>query len=85
MSKRKTVFFFDYDDTILCSSFLAKSGFRVNGDKVIPENIRSNIKDLENACIHLVQLAQRYGDIYCVTNAELSWVELSCKVVFIYK
>jgi hypothetical protein len=76
----KNVFFFDYDDTILCSSYLSKLGIRVNGEKGIPEDVRAHLSDLEKACIQVVQAAQRAGDVFCVTNAEVPWVEMSCKV-----
>lgn len=76
---RKTVIFVDWDDTLLCSSFLSGLGLRL--DSVVPpsEEVQRELKELETCVIGLLRLAQTFGDVHVVTNAEVGWVQLSAK------
>lgn len=77
-SSRK-VLIFDWDDTLLCSTWLAGQGFRLDTPAVIPPATVAELKRLEKAVLSLLQAAQRYGEVVIITNAETGWVELSAQ------
>jgi len=42
-------------------------------------SISKELKELEQSVIQLLRMAQNYGDVHVVTNAETGWVERSAK------
>lgn len=76
---QKTVIFIDWDDTLLCSSFLSGRGLQL--DSEIPESdaINRDLKELEICVSQLLHSAKKFGEVHVVTNAEEGWVELSAK------
>lgn len=75
----RTVTLFDWDDTILASTFLASCGLRVDDSYELPESLLSLLRDLEQMVISVMQEALKYGSVRIITNAETGWVELSGK------
>lgn len=76
------VFIFDWDDTLLASSFLASQGIRLDVDLDQRENaefIRSELKQLENCVVTVLNEAMQRGHVNIITNAEHGWVELSAQ------
>jgi len=74
-----TVIFVDWDDTLLCSSYLSGQGLRLDTDILPSRDVARELKDLEVSVISLLRLAKMYGDVHVVTNAETGWVQLSAK------
>jgi len=74
-----TVIFVDWDDTLLCSSYLSGQGLRVDTEIEPSVEVARELKDLEGSVIALLRLAKLYGDVHVVTNAETGWVQLSAK------
>jgi hypothetical protein len=78
-----TVIMFDWDDTLLASSFLSSRGYRVDSASPSPADADPNdaaqLKALEQAVCSLLKLAMSYGHVNIVTNAETGWVELSAQ------
>jgi len=78
-----TVIMFDWDDTLLASSFLSARGYRV--DCVESPAVLSDPSDAaqlraqEQCVVALLTLALSYGTVNIVTNAETGWVELSAQ------
>jgi len=78
-----TVIMFDWDDTLLASSFLSARGYRV--DCVESPALLSDASDAaqlraqEQCVVALLTLALSYGTVNIVTNAETGWVELSAQ------
>jgi len=78
-----TVIMFDWDDTLLASSFLSARGYRV--DCVESPASLSDAGDLaqlraqEQCVCALLKLALTFGTVNIVTNAEVGWVELSAQ------
>jgi len=78
-----TVIMFDWDDTLLASSFLSARGYRVDcvespatvGDSSDAAQLRAQ----EQCVVALLTLALSYGTVNIVTNAEVGWVELSAQ------
>jgi len=75
----RTVIFVDWDDTLLCSSYLSGQGLRLDTEIDSAHDIVKELKDLEASVISLLQVAKAHGDVHVVTNAETGWVELSAK------
>jgi len=76
-SDKETIIVFDWDDTLLASSFLSSKGYRLDTDKSKLVDVEAGLRDLEQAIIQVVTLALQYGEVHIVTNAETGWVQLS--------
>ena len=74
---KETIIVFDWDDTLLASSFLSSKGYRLDTDKSKLADVEAGLRDLEQAIIAVVTLALQYGEVHIVTNAETGWVQLS--------
>jgi hypothetical protein len=70
---------FDYDDTLLCSSWLAQNGLRLDAPAVVPPEAVAQLEILQDSVITLIETAIRAGVCIIITNAETGWVELSCR------
>jgi len=79
ISKEATVIFVDWDDTLLCSSFLSGAGYRLDSVMEGTSPLDRELKELETSVINLLRLAMSFGDVHVVTNAETGWVQLSAK------
>lgn len=71
---------FDWDDTLLSSSWLAQNGLKLDcpPDAITPE-ARSSLNALGTSVVQVLEKARQFGDVTIVTNAETGWVELSAK------
>jgi hypothetical protein len=77
-----TVIIFDWDDTLLASSFLSSRGYRLDTSmEKSPEAdlVDAQLRELETAVEALLTLALSYGHVHVVTNAETGWVQLSAQ------
>lgn len=75
----RTVIIFDWDDTLLASSFLASKGYRLDSTTPMDEEVKAALKQLEKAIVTVLTLALRYGEVHIVTNAETGWVQMSAE------
>jgi hypothetical protein len=78
-TKKKTVIFVDWDDTLLCSSYLSGLGLRLDSEIHQSDSLLDELKLLEQCVTQLLKIAQTFGDVHVVTNAETGWVQLSAK------
>ncbi len=62
------------DDTLLCSSFLASRGLRLDSDPAKVAEFEGALTDLSHSIITLLKLALSYGPVTVITNAETGWV-----------
>jgi hypothetical protein len=76
---QSTVIVFDWDDTLLASSFLHTRGYRLDPNMPPCEEVDSNLKLLETSVINVLTLALKYGEVNIITNAETGWVQLSAQ------
>jgi hypothetical protein len=67
---------FDWDDTLLCTSFLTPNGV-FSEDTKISEKEMEKIKKLESASASILKKAIQKGETYIITNAAPGWVEYS--------
>lgn len=74
-----TILIFDWDDTILPSSWISAAGLNLNDDSIPTEEQQADLERLAGHAIVTLNLAKRYGRVVLVTNAERGWIELSCQ------
>ena len=77
-STHQTVFIYDWDDTLLCTSFLNPTGF-YDENLEIPELAKKHLEKLEKAVEKVLKESIKYGKTYIVTNAAEGWVQFSSK------
>lgn len=75
-----TAFIFDWDDTLLPTSFLTQED--IINDEYLPEEYLEIFSILEKAIIKILKLAINKGDVYIITNSSIGWVEFSAKKYF---
>lgn len=75
----ETCIIFDWDDTILPSSWLAQNGLRLDSPDALPADAIAQLHVLEDAVMLLLERALSCGVVIIITNAETGWVEMSCK------
>ena len=78
-STHQSVIIFDWDDTLLCTSFLNPSGFAGN-EKSITSAVLAYLKRLEESVVTLLTIAKKLGKTYIITNAAHGWVEYSSQM-----
>ena len=69
---------FDWDDTLLPTSFLTKNGV-YNENLVLSNTDQEKIKKLENNVYSILYKALDKGDVFIITNAGPGWVEYSAE------
>jgi hypothetical protein len=74
--QKKTLLLWDYDDTLLCTSHLARLGVSVAVPE-ISEALRAELADFARVVEETLELAATLGRVVIVTNAEQGWVELT--------
>lgn len=75
----QTVIIFDWDDTLLASSFLSTKGYRLDDNMVRSAEVDAQLKMLERSITQCLTLALQYGEVHVITNAETGWVQLSAQ------
>lgn len=71
-SLHQTIIIFDWDDTLLCTSFL-----NLRHDSVPPPAVQNQLKNIERVGCQLLELALKLGQTFIITNAMKGWVEYS--------
>ena len=78
-SKRhNNLIIFDWDDTLLPTSFLLYKN-KIDTDNKLSEKDQAKINKLEQSVKNLLSLTLSKGDVYIITNAGEGWVEDSSK------
>lgn len=75
----QTVIVFDWDDTLLASSFLSGKGYRLDTEIEKSAEVDGQLRELEQAVSQVLTLAMKCGHVFVVTNAETGWVQLSAQ------
>ncbi len=65
----QTLLIFDWDDTLLCTSYLSPTGART------VHRYHEFLRELEVIVARLLELALQAGDVYIITNSDQGWVE----------
>jgi len=78
-SPEETLIIFDWDDTVMPSSWVLEEGLSVDEGAKLTEDQRAQLTELARVAAQTLKLATRLGTVLLVTNAERGWVELSCQ------
>mmetsp|Transcript_75857 Transcript_75857/g.214490 ORF Transcript_75857/g.214490 Transcript_75857/m.214490 type:complete len:274 (-) Transcript_75857:382-1203(-) len=78
-SPEDTVLIFDWDDTVLPSSWVQEQGLRLDGDYMLTSYQQEELGDLTRLAAETLCLAKQLGTVVLVTNSERGWIELSCQ------
>ena len=76
VKQHNSLIIFDWDDTLLCTTFLSPSGL-FNENYCLSNKDIDKIKKLEENVYKILKLAISKGDTYIITNAAPGWVEYS--------
>ena len=76
--KYNSLIFFDWDDTLLCSSFLIEYSQQDINKNILNQTNKNSYKyymnNLEIIVYNLLETSINYGDTYIITNASKNWV-----------
>jgi hypothetical protein len=74
-----TILIFDWDDTVLPSTWVQEQGLRLDEDSLLSESQIAILEKMAEAAARTLNTAKRHGKVILVTNAERGWIELSCQ------
>ena len=74
--QHNSIIIFDWDDTLLPTSFLTPGGTFIEDMKITAED-KEKLQQLEQATLKLLTEAVEKGNVYIITNAGKGWVEFS--------
>jgi hypothetical protein len=77
--ERHSVIVFDWDDTLLSSTFLSARQLRLDSDPLRVAEYSQPLRELESAVIAVITQALTCGEVHIITNAETGWVQLSAQ------
>ena len=78
--KITNLFFFDWDDTLMCTTYLAPTGVL---DEEESKSIDKNtIKSLDQLVASLLTKTLEKGKVFIITNAAHGWIEYSSKKLY---
>eukprot|EP01066_Platyproteum_vivax_P011757 Platyproteum_vivax@DN5331_c0_g1_i3.p1 len=75
--KRHTIIFFDWDDTLLCTTHLILHGEEAEDSVELGNLLDKKLDRLQTHAKTLLDLALTLGRVFIVTNALTGWVEES--------
>lgn len=74
-----TLLVFDWDDTLLPTTWLEQQGLLADNSAVASAEQKLQLQQLALLAGQTLIQALRYGSVIIITNAEQNWVELSCQ------
>ena len=78
MKTHNSLIIFDWDDTLLPTTFLTPRGY-YDENLELNEKDKDKIAKLEFSVLRLLDIALKRGDVYIITNAGKGWVEYSAE------
>jgi len=75
----ETFFIFDYDDTVLPSSWINRQGMRLDPNSIPTPQQMAALGEVAALTAKTLRLARQRGTVIFVTNGERGWIELSCQ------
>mmetsp|Transcript_16851 Transcript_16851/g.48125 ORF Transcript_16851/g.48125 Transcript_16851/m.48125 type:complete len:255 (-) Transcript_16851:423-1187(-) len=76
---KETILIFDWDDTVLPSTWIQEQGLRLDDGPAPTEEQERQLRKMAERAAHTLTVAKRHGKVVLVTNAEQGWIELSCR------
>lgn len=77
--KETTTIIFDWDDTLLPSSWLSVKGLRLDYPAQLPQDVLDELETHQDSVCAVLIKAMQCGTLVIITNAETGWVELSAQ------
>jgi hypothetical protein len=75
-----TLIIFDWDDTLLPSSWLLQHDLKIAANSRLPtDEEKLELRNVSRRVIKTLRRAKRLGTVMIITNAEKGWVELTCR------
>lgn len=78
-SMEETALIFDWDDTVLPSTWVQCQGLRLDESSELTAWHREQLAEVAATAAETLRIAKQHGTVVIVTNAERGWVELSCQ------
>lgn len=78
-AEKETIMIFDWDDTVLPSSWVQEQGLTLSADSIVTESQQQELTELAKLAASTLEVAKQLGTVVLVTNAERGWIELSCQ------
>jgi len=75
----ETVLIFDWDDTVLPSTWVQCQGLRLDEGSALSDWQREQLVEVATVAAETLRIAKLCGTVVLVTNAERGWIELSCQ------
>jgi len=75
----ETFFIFDWDDTVLPSTWVQRQGLRLDAASKVTLAQREVLAEVAAVAGRTLQAARQHGTVVLITNAERGWIELSCQ------
>ena len=75
----KNLFFFDWDDTLMCTSFILPSGILL---EKFTEKDKDSLRKLDLTVKSILTKTTELGDVYLISNAAPGWIEFSSNKYF---
>ncbi len=76
--EKNTFFIFDWDDTLICTSYITSHGI-LKENRKMSEKEKQIFTDLEAIACDVINYAIKRGHTYIITNAVKGWVEFSAQ------
>ena len=73
-----TIFIYDWDDTLLCTSYLTPCGL-FNDEFELTKKDKEKLSNIEFYVLKILNFSILKGETFIITNASPGWVEYSCK------
>jgi len=77
--KDLTTIIFDWDDTLLPSSWLSVKGLRLDYPAQLPQDVLDELETHQESVCAVLMKAIQCGTVVIITNAETGWVQLSAQ------
>uniref|UniRef100_A0A7S4QMM2 Uncharacterized protein n=1 Tax=Alexandrium monilatum TaxID=311494 RepID=A0A7S4QMM2_9DINO len=78
-SVEETLVIFDWDDTLLPTTWLRQHGYSLHGGPIRNPEHWVLLQTLAASAAQALRVARQLGRVVIVTNAETGWVQLSCQ------
>lgn len=76
--QHNTLIIFDWDDTLLCTSYLNPTGV-FSDDQEFDPKTKEKLNLLDETVSEILCKSIKFGETYIITNSEPGWVEYSAK------
>eukprot|EP00920_Eleutheroschizon_duboscqi_P038774 GHVT01093154.1.p1 GENE.GHVT01093154.1~~GHVT01093154.1.p1 ORF type:complete len:350 (-),score=15.47 GHVT01093154.1:620-1669(-) len=77
-SREQSLIIFDWDDTLMPSTWLAENRITLEESSMVPDDVRVQLEVIAEGSRQILEAASKLGTVVIVTNAENGWVKLSC-------